>query len=101
MGYILGDGFFYDESSAPEEYAGGTAYSGELVDTITHRNTLYFLFDSPAVIKRYNLEQQEFLDDLRWPSLGDATAIHVDDDGLSIKAQHDVFRGEVTMNDVQ
>ena len=59
-------------------------FAGTWIDTKTHNNIVYFLYDSPAVLKRYDLTNQEFLPDLELSINGETTAFAVDEDGIFV-----------------
>ena len=56
---------------------------------------VYILYESPAIIKRYNLSTESFLADLTFESQ-DATAFHVDSDGIYIAFDRNLSRYSLT-----
>ncbi len=61
-----------------------SASAGEWIDTKQSQNIAYFLFDSPAVIKRYDLQSEAFLSDIEFSTTDTSTAFNVDDQGLYV-----------------
>jgi len=64
---------------------------GGWIDSKQQGNLVYFLYDSPAVIKRYDLNLEAFISDLTFGN-SDATAFHVDSDGLYIAFNRNLSR---------
>jgi len=65
------------------------------VDTSKTGDVAYFLFDSPASIKRYSLPTQTFLADISLAVAGTPNKIHSDIDGLYVSYGQAVYRSDL------
>ena len=58
--------------------------AAEWLDTQEHDSVVYFLFDSPPEVHRYDLDSESFLSKISLPGSDAATAFTVDEDGLYV-----------------
>lgn len=63
-----------------------------------HNNVVYFLYDTPSLIKRYHLNSEAFLSDLTFPGGNTATAFHVDQDGIYLALGRNLSRYDLNGN---
>ncbi len=69
-----------------------SAVAAEWTQTKTHEGIVYFLYDSPASIKRFDLNSEVFLDELTFTTTDDATAFAVDASGLYMAFGRNITR---------